>query len=438
LRACFRKDHPALTGALAALVWAAAASSEAQAPSPSPPPAVTPPPAAAEAPPLPGGQVSPEAQQAAAERTRAEATGTAAARTPSRWRLILGLRGLYEENPRFVAGAPETLYPGEGGSLSLSRFVTGRRSELILTGTSSATNYHDVGDADRFEYSGGLSIATRPSERTTFTTRHDYASAFARDASVLAANGLLVPNANTRTYAGEAALGTRLSRRGQFTLGGRFRDVRFESSDLADGWAAYGDAQLSWSIGTADNLSIAYEYQRMQFSATAEGDTHTASAGWEGRVGRRWRAGLRGGASFLPARGPLAAQTTPYGSADLTGTFRRGGVILRYGRTVSPAFGFARPRVADLGSGTVRRVLGRRTEVSATVGYGLSHDPFDDAFELRTTNASANLRWQIGQESSLGLLYSFADSRSDEAPAAGALRVRAHRVALTLAFGKTW
>jgi hypothetical protein len=72
------------------------------------------------------------------------------------------------------------------------------------------------------------------------------------------------------------------------------------------------------------------------------------------------------------------------------------------------------------------------------LGYGLSHDPFDESFTLRTASASGNLRWQLGPNVTAGLLYGFLDSRGDDADGASTPRVRAHRAALTLGFGKSW
>lgn len=309
---------------------------------------------------------------------------------PQPWEYAVGAGVGWDGNIEFLVpdGSSGLAVVPRGG---LARIFSRPRAQLRASADGSWTGY--PGQRDLRRYDADLSLEGRydQSPSTHWRGRASYGLGYSDSSEVLQQQGVSLPVAKTRSFAGVLGLSRRTGARGTLRIDGRFYRTQFDSPGLIDGSSVRGTVGLERQLGYRSTAAAEYSLESVRPDQPGTSYlTHFGSLQWTRVLSPRSAFLLEAGASHTPdaARAGLDSEQSFFGGASFTRQLRRSSLTLFVRREVAPAFG----------TGVSRLQL--RTGLRATV-------PIGRAWELRVLA----LHVQPDNEGDAAL----ADARSDDA-----------------------
>lgn len=364
------------------------------------------------APTVVAAQSTPEAQPPASQ--GAEASTETSVTPPLHWSMEVGLRGGFDDNPRFNTEQPEGSWLG-GFQGKGSYTGTFSKGTLGLSGDASMLRYKDASDLNQFTYSG-LGLGNfKLSPRTTFQFSQVYTSTLTGYAKALTDEGLVLPQVLVHRLDTTANLSRQATP--QTSLGANLRYERnsFPNGELVDGSEFGIGASGTRRLNAKHNVSAAYTFE-ISASQGQQLDRHVLSGGWNAVLRPRLSAGATLGAVNYETVANGDRRWSPEGTASLSWAYPRWTVDARYTHSVSQAFGLGRDRLADVASLTVARKVSKTVDLGGSYVYSLNRDPSDDTAQFTSQAYGADLRWLFTRKFVASLAY--AGRRNDQASAA--------------------
>lgn len=296
---------------------------------------------------------------------------------------------------------------------SLSRIFWGPKADL-RTGVAASYVWYPSQDTKRYYVNLDLDGRYRSSPGTTWSVNGTFDVGNSDASRLLADQGLLLPQVETRTITGLISLQQKLGNRSALYVTGRIYHLEFVDAVLyKPGRSLRATIGLDRRVSRSDTASLQYSLEDVLADAAGRSYlTHFASLQWSHLISPRSAVLLEGGASHTPdaVLAGLESQATFFGGASYNRRVKQSDIRLYLRREVVPAFGFGISRAETRGEvnatvplGKIWRValLAQRVQPSAPDGASSFGTASTDQFQLSLgrrmrgkLELSANVRYR--------------------------------------------
>jgi hypothetical protein len=230
------------------------------------------------------------------------------------------------------------------------------------------------------------------SPHTNFQLTQAFSSTLTGYSTVLAETGLVLPQALVHRLGTTGSLSHQLSPKTSLAANIQYERNTFPNGELVDGSEFGIGVSATRRLSANHSVSASYNYE----SSSALGQRlgrNVLLGGWSGTLRPRLTASATLGIVNYETSVAGDRQTSPQGSATLAWRYPRWNFDVRYGRSVSQAFGLGRDRLADIAGLSIGRKLTKKIDLSGSYVYSLNRDPTDYNLSFTSQSYGGDLRW---------------------------------------------
>jgi hypothetical protein len=370
----------------------------------------------------------------------AEETPVRPVPAPPRWSLGAGVGSGYDSNALF-AGPDGASDIATRVQVSLGRDWTLRRGSIRLGADVTRPFYRNAATLSTFTYNFAGRAAYMLTPRLSWSFGTNVNQARAPDSTLLAANGIVLPNVVARTGATSTQFSYAWSRKTNIGWGFSFQGVGFRAtvfaSDPLKGGTSFGSsANVTRQVSPSQTLGITQSYQRMYQDGGAAG-VQAYMGTWQASLGRSWSIFASGGIRPYTIPGESGYRISPGASGGIRKTVREGqSVGISYERTMEQAFGEgggSGTHLVETVGGNYSLTLSRKLVAEFGASYARGTYPLIPDLLLIGKLANASLGYQIATGLMLSAGSSLYIRQYTPQPA-----VSRYNITVALSYGTAW
>jgi hypothetical protein len=313
---------------------------------------------------------------------------------PSRWTVIVGLDQGWDSNVRM--STPDD--PGdfhEQVGVRIARTWQTDRTRATLSGTGGVARFRELTDENRSRYGGSVSITRHFTRRFTGQLEYAFQSAVTGHLAETVEGGLQLPVVQAHSHDATGSATYQLGRRSTLAVTGRYTDISFPSGVLVGGHELGGQATITRQVNRGSALELTYGYQH-SVTMGERADSHTASGGWNQRLGRALTMRVTAGVTRLESMGTGAGTSLrAVGSGEMQLRLGQNLLTGRLERSVSQGYGLGRVLSTDRLTGQYARVITQDVSLTLRGDLTQNRDPSDPTFTFRAGDCALDIGFPI-------------------------------------------